>query len=134
MHRIVISSLSLVSIIVILGHDSRGVSQAPSKREFPVVLYVSSQSSYVDPVNIKVFFEGEKDTVNQDFYYRTGNSHSTFHYSLKKGQHQIIVTSKNGEAGLDVVFYVDKPLWLGLDYWGKNHFQLNISDRPLGFQ
>jgi len=74
-----------------------------------------------------------QEIVDQNFDCGDGHNYSTFKLNLKEGQHQITVTSSNGNAGLDVVFTVDKPLWLSLSYWGKNHFQLYISERPLVF-
>ena len=116
----------------------------PSK-EYPIVLYVDHNEHNL-PDSLNVVFIVDRDTiVNQNFSSRIPNygsnwaivssstKKSEFNFKLSKGTHQIVVESKNADAGLDVIFSVDKPLWLFLDYWGKNHFQLNVSERPMGF-
>ena len=117
---------------VLVGCSSARVSQTNSRDEFPVVIYVSNQMGKVNPVNIKVSID-QKTIVNGDFSNDGGYSWTPFKTSMKDGGHQIVVTSDNGDAGLDVIFEVDKPLWLVISYWGKNHFQLNISPRPVAF-
>ena len=120
-----------------------------SEKEFSVILSFSKENGDVDPVNVNVTMDGKDTIVNRDFSNR-GNSrmdttkagtvvvqvvspppHWEFKLTLAKGIHQIMAASKNGDAGLDVVFTVDKPLWLYLSYWGRNHFQLYISNRQL---
>lgn len=119
-------------MIVLAGCSSAGVSQTTSREEFPVVIYVSNQMGKVNPVNIKVSID-QKTIVDSAFSNHGGYSWSAFKTSLKNGGHQVIVTTTNGDAGLDVVFTIDKPLWLVISYWGKNHFQLNISPKPVVF-
>lgn len=123
----------LIIFILSIGLTSFSNAQKSSPRDYPVTLYVSSQNSgYVDPVNIAVTIDHNK-IVNQDFRYGKGQNVSTFRFVLKEGQHQIVAESSNGSAISDVVFYVDRPLWLNITYWGKSHFQLYISYHKLAF-
>lgn len=123
--------VNFLTILLFLGCNTTETTEEQAINEFPVILYVSSEVSNVNPVNISVNIDHKNIIVDKDFY--AGNGNSTFKLNLKKGQHQIVVESNNGNAGLDVVFTVDKPIWLSLSYWGKNHFQLNISYQPLVF-
>ncbi len=131
--RVLTQTLVSAGVMAVLVGCSAGrVSQATPKGESPVVIYVSNQTGEVNPVNIKVSID-QDSILNQDFLCGTGHNWSSFKLSLKEGRHQLVVTSSNGDAGLDVVFTVDKPTWLVIDYWGKNHFQLVISYEPVGF-
>ena len=123
-----------IILLLLFGCSPLETAQDDSAKEYPVTLYISSQNGgYVNPVNIVVEIGYKNKIVDQNFDCGDGHNYSTFKLNLKEGQHQITVTSSNGNAGLDVVFTVDKPLWLSLSYWGKNHFQLYISERPLVF-
>ena len=120
-------------LLLLFGCSPLETAQNDSPKEYPIILYVSSQNGgSVNPVNISIEM-GYNKIVHQDFYSGSGQEHSKFEVKLKEGRQQIVVTSSNGNAGLDVVFTVDKPLWLSLSYWGKNHFQLYISESPIIF-
>jgi hypothetical protein len=118
---------------LLLGCRSANTDRSLVKQEFPVVLHVSNQTSEVDPVDIKISIDNDKPIVNQNFSCGTGHNVSTFKLAFNEGVHQLFVTSHNGDAGLDFVFMLDKPVWLIIHYWGKNHFQLNISYKPVVF-
>ena len=130
------SSIAIISITLLIflsGCSTFKSDTNVSKKDFPVILYISSESgNYVNPVNVVVKID-QKEIVDQYIKAIYISSPSRFKLSLKEGTHQIVVNSSNGNAGLDVVFEVHKPLWLDLSYWGKNHFQLNISEFALGF-
>jgi len=104
-------------------------------RAFPVTLYVGTKTSYLNPVNITATVDVKDTLVDRDFYaprpFKDG--HSAFTFTLRAGVHQFIVSSKNGDAGLDVVLPIDKPTWIVVDYWGKNHFQFFISYTAITF-
>jgi hypothetical protein len=117
-----------VIIFALLGCSSSKMDANISKDEYPVKLYISSQNSHVDPVNIVVTLDFEKKLVENNFYCGTGHNISEYKFTMTKGSHQFVVESNNGDAGMDVIFTIDKPTSLSLSYWGKNHFQLNISN------
>jgi len=98
-----------------------------TKKDFPVVIYVSRQNDNdINPINIVVLID-QKKILDKDFKVGGGNYNQEIKLVLKGGTHQLEAQSSNGDAGLDVVFTVEKPTWLALSYWGKNHYQLNIS-------
>jgi len=137
------------TLFLLSGCSTSNSNRNDSKEQFPVILEFSKENGEVDPVNVSVTIDDDSIIVNRDFSDRVNSRvdttkmgtivatvvspppHWEFKLTLKKGVHQIMATSLNGDAGLDVVFTVDKPLWLYLSYWGKNHFQLNISNRQL---
>ena len=112
---------------------------------YPITLYVDNTNrGLTDSLNIIVTMYSDT-IVNQNFstvihtpgvtpaMVSSGTKMSEYNLHLTAGDHQIVVSSKNGHAGLDVVFTVDEPLWLMLSYWGDHHFQLHINKRPLVF-
>ena len=127
-HRLISASL----VLFLAVFNPAKVAQTTTQHDFPVVIYVSNQMGKVNPVNIKVSID-HKTIVDSAFANNGGYSWAAFKTSLKNGGHQIVITSTNGDAGLDVIFTADKPLWLVISYWGRNHFQLNISPKPVGF-
>jgi len=96
----------------------------------PMMLYVSSQSSFVDPVNITVILDSDTIVASRDFSVGDGHKYSKFKIDLVNGRHHITASTSNGDAGLNVIFWVEKPTWLALNYWGKDHFELMISPVP----
>ena len=138
-------------LLVLSGCATLNTNPSNPKKVFPVTVSFSKEMGDVDPVNVNVTIDGKDTVINRDFSNR-GNSwtdttkagaiiahivspppHWDYNLTLSGGIHQIEVTSKNGDAGLDVIFNVDKPIWLYLSYWGKNHFQLHISDHKMGY-
>ena len=123
-----------IVVLLISASSTFVIAQNDSSRVFPITLFVGSQNNeYVDPVNIQIEIDGNKNFVDQDYSLGDGHNVSMFKLNLTEGRHQIIVTSNNGDAGLDVLFNVNKQLWLLISYFGKNHFQLHISEHPLVF-
>jgi hypothetical protein len=126
-----ITSYAFGIVVLLLS----SLSCAPSKEAadppsgtFPVILFVASENGgFVNPVHIKATIDSKIPLVDQDFSAGLEAGHPEFKVNLSKGRHQLEAESVNGDAGLDVIFMVDKPMWLYLSYWGKNHFQLNIS-------
>lgn len=126
----------IVSILILepSGCATQKADQVTQKNQYPVVLYVNSENGGgVDPVNISVVLDYERHIIDSAFHAHANEPHFEYMSKLSEGRHQIVAGSKNGNAGLDVVFTVDKPLWLCLSYWGQNHFQLLISKSPIGF-
>jgi hypothetical protein len=147
-------TIALVIFLFVLA-ASFAPAQTSSNRStfhsgFPVTVYFSLEAG-TDPLNVEVSMDGNT-FINQEFTNSSAIKKDTtttgkvryiemsskpvwpFQLVLKEGIHQIMASSKNGDAGLDVVFTVEKPLWLILSYWGKNHFQLNIGEQPANFQ
>lgn len=134
-----LNSVSLVLIVSILILEPSGCAtqkgeQGAPKNQYPVVVYVNSENGgEVNPVNISVDLDEHKHIVDSSFHADAYGPQYRYKCMLTEGKHQIVVESKNGNAGLDVVFPVDKPLWLCISYRGQNHFQLNISYQPMIF-
>jgi hypothetical protein len=105
------------------------------------VLYVSNQSFANDPVDIKIYIDGEL-IVDQDFYVENQHNWKMFQLTLSKGKHKLKVTSDKGKAGLKKKFEVTGMHWAVVDYWfyPKTHymptpkkFTFTISDKPIIF-
>jgi hypothetical protein len=126
--------LLIIVIILSFGFVFQNKDSDTNERKYQVVLYVNSQSNYrVDPVYVKVIIDTNV-VVNQNIYFGNGGHNNyKFNLALTEGEHQLVAESSNGNAGIDVVFPIDKKKWLVLSYWGQNHFQLNINDKPVIF-
>ena len=137
--------IQAILLLFILGFATSGESQRIPLKEFPVTLVVSNQYSLnVEPVHIIVKMKeysrqrqktnsSENIIVDQDFYYKTGHSRSSFKLNLKEGGHWIKSESKNGNNKLDVIFEVDKPMWIYVSYINNDQFRLHISYTQLVF-
>src|SRR5271169_387607 len=101
------------------AHNTK-IKERGSKEPFPVILYISKENGTIDPVNVNVRIDGKDSVVNRDFsnrgkmqvdstkkdsiirHYIPPYNDVKFEFTLSEGVHQIIVTSSNGDAGLDV--------------------------------
>ena len=119
----IFSSNKSYSIVLYVAHNNRGLSDSLN-----IVFIVDRDTIVNQNVSSSVNAMGSNRIVTS-----SATKTSTFNFDVREGRHQIVVESKNGGAGLDIIFTVDKPLWLFLDYWGKNHFQLDLSERPILF-
>ena len=150
----IIHSSSLLLLLGSLLISTTRVSLAQKESpvpQFPLALYFGIESGGIDSLNLKITIDGivvadkffsdiirtqSRSTKSAKTTYTASSTHKywKFELPLPDGTHQITATSSNGDAGLDVVFELHKPLWLVLSYWGKNHLQLDISERRVGFQ
>lgn len=133
MHKRYLYSLPAVFILFSL------LISGCSASEYPVHLMMSnSHHRTPDPVHVRVKIyeinEQHKDLLKDLFdeliYYEEGHGLKSFNLNLPEGKYRITAESDNGNAGLDVVFDVDRTLWLFLTYWGENHLQFYISPLP----
>lgn len=80
------------------------------------ILYVSNQSSFIDPVDIKVIIDGQI-AVNQEFLTKGGHNWIKFQFQLEKGKHLLFASSTKGNLKQDSVFTIDSKLYGVVDYW-----------------
>lgn len=105
------------------------------------VLHVSNQSFDVDPVDIKIFIDGNV-AVDDDFFVETQHTYVSYRFSLSNGVHKLKIESKKGEATFESnINIVDKHSGI-VEYWyypekGSNpptqkHFTFSFGeDKPL---
>jgi hypothetical protein len=109
-----------------------------------LTLYVSNQSSAMDPVHIHVTVDGDP-LADGDFAAEDFHAWHAFEVSLRPGWHRIVAVSENGDAELDSDFLIFWPRhWAVLDYWYRpredvyprtpRHFTFYISIQPPRFQ
>ena len=108
--------LFLLSIIVLsIGCDD-SIPTIPQTENGNFTLYISNQSSNIDPVDIKVIIDGQI-AVNQEFLNSGGHNWIKFQFQLKKGKHLLFASSAKGNLKQDSVFTVDSKLYGVVDYW-----------------
>jgi hypothetical protein len=120
---LIVAMLPLWSGGATLKMDSSSVIE-----EHTVYLILHNEGGNIDSLNVNVTMDNVNKIVNNKF------SDRSIKLTLTEGVHQIVVTSNNNVAGLDVIFTVDRQLWLYLLYYGNNHYQLYISNTIMGFQ
>jgi hypothetical protein len=81
-----------------------------------LTLYISNQSSAIDPVDIQVEIDGRLVT-NDQFNCRGGHNWRNFALPLRPGWHNIRARSAKGEAILQAKFSMFWSRWAALDYW-----------------
>lgn len=92
------------------------ITELPQDQNGNFVLYVSNQSSAINPVDIKIYIDA-KLAVKKDFYVGTQHSYTSFRFSLSEDKHSIKIESKNGDAILKKVFKItDKHRGI-VEYW-----------------
>jgi hypothetical protein len=113
------------------------------------ILYVSNQSSAIDPVDIKIFIDGEV-VVEQNFSQNGGHNWKKFQLSLSKGIHSIYAVSIKGEVKLEKEFEVKDKHWVAIDYgyfpllkpcssnycgeFTPRQFNFDMRDEPIYFE
>ncbi len=133
-NKLILFQIFFTVFIILISGCSSSEKTGLKKTEFPVTVYVSNQYGRPGSVHLVVKISGprspehiERTIANEDFEWKIGHYHKKFEQNLPEGQYQIFAESNKGSAKLDVVFTVDKPLWLIVTYIDENHFQLNIS-------
>lgn len=132
-----IQIFATILFILILGCSSSEKTGVSKKSEFPVTVYVSNQYGRPDSVHLRVKLNGprspehiERTIADEEFEWKIGHYPKIFEQNLPEGQYRILAESNKGNAILDVIFTLDKPLWLIVKYLDETHFQLNILQHP----
>ncbi len=101
--------------------------------EIPVTVYVNSENgTYVNPVHMTLSIDHEAKIIEGDFP-ATGSAISQYNLLLSKGVHQFVAESSNGNAATDLAVAIEKPTWIVITYWGRNHIRIQVSSQPLIF-
>ena len=105
-----------------------------------VVLYVSSQSHELDPVDIMIEVDGEQ-VIDEDFEAGSGHNQKQFILRLSSGRHALTARSIKGAASLKRSFSVTGKRWISVDYWYSTtghpptprQLIFRIQDKPMLF-
>ena len=103
---------------------------------FPVdhgnfVLYVSNQRFEIDPVDIKVYIDGNV-AVNQDFLNKGGHNWVRFEFQLGDGPHTLRAVSRRGQADMTSDFLLPSTPYAVVDFSGYDGlpgFTINFSSQ-----
>jgi hypothetical protein len=121
---IMVSKHSLVVFAVLAALSNMTCNDLGESMIFPVdhgnfVLYVSNQRFDVDPVDIKVYIDGNV-AVNQDFLNKGGHNWIRFEFRLGDGPHTLRAVSKRGQADLAGSFLLPDTPYAVVDFWGHD--------------
>jgi hypothetical protein len=110
-----------------------------------LTLYVSNQSSALDPIDVQVEIDGQR-LVDGQFDFRDGHNWQAFPLSLRPGWHSVSAKSVKGEAVLQAKFATFWSRSARLDYWYRpadptvgepmtaKQFSFYVSSMPPSFQ
>lgn len=79
-------------------------------------IYVSNQSSSLDPVDLKITIDG-KLAVRQEFFCENGNNHIKFQFQIDEGEHKLSVSSIKGNIGKDTTFTLSTTPYCSISFW-----------------
>lgn len=108
-----------------------------------IVLYVSNQSTEVDPVGIKIQFDGVT-IADKEFVYGNGNVYEKFEHSLSRGSHKFYAESTSGGAQLHQEFTISGKSWGVVEYRREpgrtadgaptpGSFSFRVENKPISF-
>lgn len=112
------------------------------------ILYVSNQSTTVNPIDIKVFIDNKK-VIDRDFDVKgkrtVQHNWIPFRFKASPGSYSLQVKSKKGKAVLNATFKITGKNWAVIDYWyfptvsGSDsqtpaEFSFNIEKKPILFK
>jgi hypothetical protein len=110
-----------------------------------LTLYISNQSSAIDPVDIQVEIDGQL-VANDQFRFADGHNWQRFVLPLRPGRHSINAKTVKGDSIFRSEFSVFWNRWAVLDYWycpdqpdvawrkTPRHFTFDISHFPPHFR
>lgn len=115
--------------------------------EVNFVLFVSNQSSAINPVDIAVYIDG-KLVVDEKFDVGGGrkspqHNWKEFEFHLPKGRHKLRAISRNEKVELEKEFEIKQRHWAVVDFWyypethrnpTPRHFRFGFQDKPIYFQ
>jgi hypothetical protein len=107
---------SSVLLLTLIYSCDESVSTIPQVENGNFILFVSNQSSYIDPVDIKVFIDG-KLAVNQEFLSKGGHNWIEFQFQLKNGIHKLFSSSTKGNLRKDTLFTLPATPYGDIDFW-----------------
>jgi hypothetical protein len=127
------------------GEEPSGVSTETTQSlldpEGNLTLYVSNQSSEIDPVDIEILIDGEV-VIDRDFAVEGGHNWSGVVLRLLPGTHTLLIRSHKGKASMERSFEVTGRHWAVINYWYHSglhgtptpkQFEFYISDKVIKF-
>jgi hypothetical protein len=112
-------------------------TEAPTTTEavsdtVPLNLWVSNQSSSIDPVRLIVWVDDEM-VADQDFAMGSGHTNILFLVRLASGDHTLRVTADDAGAELVRTFNMQGERWALVNFWTEdtNSISFTIQDDPI---
>ncbi|HUU62062.1 MAG TPA: hypothetical protein VMX37_06730 [Acidimicrobiia bacterium] len=107
---------------------------------FPLHLYVSNQSTEIDPVAVRITVDGQV-VVDQDFAALGLHNWILFELELTPGEHEVRAIAPDADAELVETFVVEDEQWAVIDFWfwtgpedsQAPRFTWVIQDQPIHF-
>ena len=113
--KIIIGSQVLFLVLFLNGCDE-SLSTIPQVENGNFTLFVSNQSSHIDPVDIKILID-DKLAVNQEFQSKGGHNWVKFQFQLTDGKHRLFSYSDEGNVSKDTLFTVPSTPYSIVDFW-----------------
>ena len=109
-----------------IGCQDFGTPTIPLAEDGNFIVFVSNQSSEVDPVDIQLYIDGRL-AVDQDFAHRGGHNWIEFEYQLEGDTHTLRCVSRKGQAETSRVMVLSASPWAVVDYWRNGTGGITVS-------
>lgn len=96
--------------------SDEGNSFIPQVENGNFSIYVSNQSSDLDPVDLKITIDG-KPAIKQEFFFINGSNHIKFQFQLDNRDHIFSVSSINGNVSKDTTFTLPATPYSLVTFW-----------------
>jgi len=106
----------VISLLILLNSCSEDNSFIPQVENGNFILFVSNQSTYIDPIDLKIKIDG-KLALNQEFVTLEGHNHIKFQFQLKEGDHTFAVSSIIGNINKDTMFTLPTTPYSVVSFW-----------------
>ena len=95
-----------------------GMLQRFEEEAFALHLYVSNQSSTINPVAVRITLDGEV-VVDQEFEYLDGHNWILFELQVAPGEHALHAVAPEVGVELRETFEMDGERWAVVDFWAE---------------
>ena len=103
MIKLAFGNFLIIPLLLLLNSCNEDTSVIPQVENGNFILFVSNQSTYLDPVDFRITIDG-KLALNQEFLTEDGHNHIKFQFQLEDGNHIFSVSSINGNINKDTIF------------------------------
>jgi len=116
MIKLAFVNVLIISLSILLNMCSEDTSVITQVENGNFILYVSNQSTFLDPVDLKITIDG-KLALNQEFLTEDGHNHIKFQFRLADGNHIFSVSSIKGNINKDTIFTLPTTPYCVVSFW-----------------
>lgn len=108
--------LHILFAVALFSCSDNDLSVIPQVENGNYSIYVSNQSSTLDPVDLTIMIDG-KLAIKQEFYFENGETHIRFQFQIEDGDHKLSVSSIKGNISKDTTFTPQSTPYCSISFW-----------------